>query len=117
MPAIQTHLKQLKRHSGPPGSSSSTRTVVDQAFAFASRRGKNGEDRPRFFCETNPILGREAESHTAGKRLAPLGHAIWSTGPGAICRKRWAPYTTWSTASFTGGGPVSVSVVRLRKLR
>ncbi len=36
--------------------SSSTRTVVDQAFAFASRRGKNGKDRPRFFCETNPIF-------------------------------------------------------------
>ena len=39
----------------PAASSSSTRTVADQVYAFASRQNRNGESGPQRFCETNPI--------------------------------------------------------------
>ena len=38
-----------------PASSSSTRTVADQACAFESRQSRSGENQRRF-CETNPIF-------------------------------------------------------------
>jgi hypothetical protein len=80
---------------------SSTRTGVDQAFAFASRRGKNGKNRPRFFANRtqfsraknlvsrakNLVFSHEKpsflKSRTAGKRLAFCGseHAPRRTLP------------------------------------
>jgi hypothetical protein len=47
------------------------RTVADQVCAFESRQNRNGEIRPRHFCETNPIsllgqaYGRKGASGSA----------------------------------------------------